>query len=256
MDSIRFDEAEHKYYLNDLQMEISVTGLVHEYFEKFDGQKIARLMLRGKNFWTDEDKYGKYWDLVAELEEQEAVRAIVNMWADGGAEASSAGTTMHQAIEDHFVLGKSLPDTKECRMFSNFEKHMTSLGYEPHEFEQIVWCAAASLAGSVDAQFINPDTQEIWLVDWKRSKEIKTTAYRGKKGFGPMSDKEDCNFEHYSLQLNIYKYMLVNFFGKNITRMSLVILHPNQDDYLLLDVTDNQRAVEQIMQARINRIGS
>lgn len=249
-DTVEFDAALHKYYVNGKAMSQSVTTVVHNYFSTFDGESIARSMLRGKSFWVDEEKYGKYWDNVKELSEKDAIQTIITMWDENRDEAAQLGTNMHESIENHLVNGSELPDTKECSMFLNFKALITSLGYVPYQFEKVVWDVSASIAGSVDAMFINPLTRDVWVVDWKRSKEIKMTAFRGKKGTGPMSNKQDCNYEHYSLQLNVYKYLLSNNFGEKIARMSLVILHPNQDDYILLDVADNQTAVESIMQER------
>ena len=42
-----------------------------------------------------------------------------------------------------------------------------------------------------------------------------------------ISHLPDANYWHYSLQLNTYKYILENNYGKKINKMYLVILHPN-----------------------------
>ena len=248
-DKVEFNKELHKYYVNGAPMSESVTTVVHNYFGHFDGNASARAMLRNAAFWTDEEKYGKYWDAAKEVTEKVAIENIILMWEENRDEAATLGTNMHEAIEESLVNNAELPDTKECSMFLNYRAHTESLGYKPYKFETVVWDVSASIAGSVDAMFIN-SKGEVWLVDWKRSKEIRTKGFRGQKGKGPMSNKQDCNFEHYSLQLNVYKYLLSNNFGENIVRMSLVILHPNQDDYILLDVADNQGAVQQIMNER------
>lgn len=283
----------HKYYVDGIAMNTSVTSVVHQFFSHFDKSKTALNMIRGKNFWTDdvkyekywplvkkkdeitamynsedfwedEDQYGHYWDGVKELStrnaikeliticEKEAVADIIDMWDRDGAEAAALGTAMHANIEEYYNNGTPLPNTKECHMFSQFDIHARSLGYRPFRQEQVVYDVSASLAGSIDELYIN-DSGNIWIVDWKRAKDIKMEGFGNKKGTGPMSDKNDCNYEHYSLQLNIYKYMLETHYGLKIARMSLVILHPNQDDYILLDASDNQKAVQLIMAARVKK---
>jgi ATP-dependent exoDNAse (exonuclease V) beta subunit len=247
---VQFNEEEHKYYVNGNAMNTSVTTVVHQYFEPFDKTRTARMMLRGRNFWVDDEKYSKYWNLVKGLKEDKAVAVIVKFWDDDGAASAALGTQMHASIEDYYVSGAKLPDTEECRMFSQFNAYTIELGYYPVKSEQIVWDLDYSLAGSVDMLYRNKNTGAYWLVDWKRSKEIKFSGYNDKKGLGPLDDKQDCNFEHYSLQLNIYKFLLEKNYNIPISRMSLVILHPNNNNYILLDASNNQGAVAQIMNER------
>jgi len=250
---VEFNEEQHKYYVDGNAMNTSVTTLVHQYFKPFDKTRTANLMLRGKNFWNDE-KYSSYWDLVRGLKHQDAVDAIVNLWSNG--DAALLGTAMHACIEDYYMHGKK-PDvlTPELDMFFRFDDYSRELGYEPKKSEQIVYDTDYSLAGSVDMLYIDRETGDYWLVDWKRSKEIKFEGYRGLKALPPIDDKQDCNYEQYSLQLNIYKFLLEKNYGLSICRMSLVILHPNNDDYIIIDVEDNQEAVEVILTDRAKKFG-
>jgi len=83
------------------------------------------------------------------------------------------------------------------------------------------------VAGSIDMVYENPDGT-LSIYDWKRSKEIKKTD--GFKKFAlteEISHLPDTNFWHYSLQLNTYKAILEEKYGKVITDLYLVRLHPN-----------------------------
>lgn len=42
-----------------------------------------------------------------------------------------------------------------------------------------------------------------------------------------IKDLPDCNFWHYSLQLNVYRKILREKYDINITKLCLVVLHPN-----------------------------
>ena len=47
------------------------------------------------------------------------------------------------------------------------------------------------------------------ILDWKTSKEIKTDSYKMKTGNKPEThDLLDCKFNHYALQLSLYRYLL------------------------------------------------
>ena len=54
---IFFDEAPHKYYINGVCDNISVTTLIHTYGEKFDADKIIQKMMNSMN-WENSKYYG------------------------------------------------------------------------------------------------------------------------------------------------------------------------------------------------------
>jgi hypothetical protein len=264
-----FDEGEHKYYVDGQPMEISVTGLVHEYFPAYQPEVEARRMLTSNFFGTP--RYSQYWPLMQGLQLhlpehlEVAIERLTESWRLNGDQASGDGTVMHQAIEDFYCKGQLLPTTKECQLFQGFHAYITAAGYLPFRSEQIVWDTDLRLAGSADMLYIHsadlPAFQAgvrpipLILVDWKRSKQIRTQGFakRGQPppmGFGPLADRQDCNFEHYSLQLNIYKNLMQKHYQMQIYEMYLVILHPNQDGPEILPVADNQRAVEVIFADR------
>ena len=68
------------------------------------------------------------------------------------------------------------------------------------------------------------------IYDWKRSKEIKTSN-SFQSGLGPVSHFPDCNYWHYTLQLNIYKWFLETYYGLKVVALYLVIMHPDNDNY-------------------------
>jgi len=93
--------------------------------------------------------------------------------------------------------------------------------------------ALAVCTGSVDMLFKDPIVDNgLIIMDWKRSKEIKMSSAYG-KGTNPLTAQlDDCNYNHYSLQLTIYKQILEQYYGYTITGCYIVVLHPNQSEYL------------------------
>jgi ATP-dependent exoDNAse (exonuclease V) beta subunit len=254
-----FDEASHTYTVSGKLMKYSVTQLVGEMFHKFDDKSIATTMVQRDDFWTN-DKYTQYWDSLENIENNKkfvrrAVRVITKMWAENGAAAAAEGTIMHKSIESYLLFGTELPDTKESKMFLRFHKYMANRGYVPYRSEQVVWDIDYYLAGSVDMMYIHETdigekVPDIYLIDWKRSKEISQNGY-GKTGIGIMAEKSDCNYEHYSLQLNIYKHLLEKNYRMRIVRMALVILHPNQDDYIKINIKSEQKLARKVCRSLI-----
>ena len=71
-----------------------------------------------------------------------------------------------------------------------------------------------------------------------------------------MKHLPDCNYIQYSLQLNIYKYILEKKYDKVIRDMYLVVMHPLYDTYMKYEVMDLQKEVKEIMQERKEHLKS
>ena len=60
---------------------------------------------------------------------------------------------------------------------------------------------------------------------WKRTRGIKyTNPYRTLKE--PLEHMDDTNYSMYSLQLNLYAYILESEYGFEVSRMILGVVHP------------------------------
>ena len=60
----------------------------------------------------------------------------------------------------------------------------------------------------------------------------------------------DTNFWHYALQLNTYKALLEKNYGKTVSKMALVCLHPNQTRYQVIAVANLQNEVRDLFELR------
>lgn len=250
---VRFQESPRGYYVDGIRMGKSVTELVHKYFKPFRPREVAARMLQRDDFYELE-KYREYWPLKTD-DLEDSVSRVMTAWE----ETSRLGTEMHQTIEDWYNTGKDLPTCNESRFFMAFHQYTVSLGCIPLKSEQILWSKKYNLAGCCDMLYLAPPEKcahvlppgdkrtPVWLVDWKRSKGIDTQGYG--KGVGLCSEVPDCNYQHYSLQLNIYKYLLERCYGLIVVRMTMVILHPKQDDYIAFEVISDQRRVRRILRA-------
>tara|TARA_Y100000389_G_scaffold134961_1_gene132471 strand:+ start:19638 stop:20441 length:804 start_codon:yes stop_codon:yes gene_type:complete len=238
-EDIVFDEEPHIYYIKNKPVSISVTSLVHKYFGKFNADLIISRMMRGKN-WESSKYYGMTAD---EIKQQ---------WTNSGNEATYHGTIMHKAIECFYnnepAESPEHVETVEYKQFEIFYKdHKDSL--KAYRTEWVVYDEDIDLAGSIDMVFENTEDGTLSIYDWKRSKEIKTSNTYS-KGIGVMSHLPDCNYIHYSLQLNIYKYILETKYDKIVRDMFLVVMHPLYKTYMKYEVMDLQQEVKTIMDER------
>lgn len=106
---IVFEESTHKYTIgsldfpeisSDVEKYISVTTIIHSYFEQFNAEKVINNIMSGKN-WNENNKY---WGMTAE--------EIKQSWSDLGSEVTKQGTSMHNQIE-HFMNQEVYPLTHE-----------------------------------------------------------------------------------------------------------------------------------------------
>ena len=108
------------------------------------------------------------------------------------------------------------------------------------------------LAGSIDMVYENPDGT-LMIYDWKRSKEIKKTDSFMKYALTEcISHIPDTNYWHYTLQLNTYKAILEEKYGKKVTEIYLVRLHPNNEkkSYDLIKCADLSQEIADLFRER------
>ncbi len=249
-DHIAFDEPTHKYYVNgSCEGNISCTGFVHEFFGHFDPKAIISKMKKSSK-WSSSKYYGM-------TDEQ-----IMNEWSNNGKQASSAGTAMHLAIEQ-FLHGSpeqidpSVLDTPEWKYFMKF---WNDCGHdlEPYRSEWEVFTDSIDssvkerkikLCGSIDMVFRRKSDNKFVIYDWKRSKEIKSENPFG-TGLAPLEHLPDTNYWHYSLQLNICKWILETYDGLEVADLYLVILHPDNPSYRRMRLNILTDEVESMIECR------
>ena len=243
--NIRFYERGHRYeILSDVGSRYtSVTTWVHTHFPKFDADKIIDGMMRRSDWQVGH----KYWGM--------SKVQIKAMWASNGEAVSSAGTTLHYDIEQvmntpnthtHLDIMDSLDATSsleeesapsvEWGYFLNF---MRAHPYHtPYRTEWLIYDEAIKIAGSVDMVYLNDD-ETVSIYDWKRCKSISLVNMYNKFAHTSfISEMPDTNFWHYTLQLNIYRYIIESKYGKLVYGMYLVQLHPDAEEgnYVLHEV--------------------
>ena len=219
---LRFYEPTHTYFLDgSSEKVISCTAFLHAFFPHFNARETIRKMMASPN-WYRSKYFGK---TPAEIE---------SGWSSSGQEASGLGTAMHLAIEQYLngamaLIAPEVQTTQEWAYFLNFWKECGH-DLEPYRLEWEVFSEEHRLCGSVDGVMRRKSDGKFVLYDWKRSKEIKNeNAFD--TGYPPVEHLPHANYWHYTLQLNIYRWILETHYGLEIADMYLVILHPNNKNY-------------------------
>jgi hypothetical protein len=242
---IHFDEPTHVYTIQgESKGWISCTGFLHSFFPHFDADDVIQKMMRSKN-WPQSKWYGM------------TPAAIKAAWNANGREASEAGTAMHLGIEMVMNDAESevVPEvklTKEWEYFWNYWREDMKV-WEPWRTEWEVWDPELKLAGSIDMVYRNRKDGTFAIYDWKRAKDMRMENNFG-SGYGPVSHLPDTNYWHYTLQLNMYRWLLEKHYNLKISEMALVVLHPNNKNYKRYKLNRLEEEIEGMVEARLRAV--
>ena len=272
---IHFDEGPHTYTIQGINgvtadtKFTSVTTSVHQHFEHFNAKEVIAAMMRNQKKWNDPIANAKYYGKTAE--------EIEEMWAAAGRDAAAKGTEMHYKIECFYntpapapnAAAPNAPATTEFTYFLKFNDEYKSI-LKPYRTEWTVFHEEARIAGSIDMVYevIEPsadadtttdttDTTPLAIYDWKRCREITKTNRANKFATHPAIEHlPDTNYWHYALQLNIYKYILQSKYGKTISDLYLIVLHPEAQNYQRIKLPDLQTEVSALFEERIQQFAA
>lgn len=235
---IRFDEEPHIYYIDGKPYDISVTGFIHSFFSKFEAEKIIE---KYYDKWQSNPE-NKYFGM--------SPFEIKESWEELGKRESQKGTLLHQDIE-YYYNGNSIENNSpEYKLFLDYLEDHNNLKAYRTEWE--VFDNKLKLAGSIDMCYQDENGNFI-LADWKRSKEIKM-CNNWQTGKPPIKHLDDCNFYHYSLQLNIYRLILKQNYDIDVIDMFLVRLHPNADCYEKIPAEFLEDEAQQLLDYRLKQL--
>lgn len=221
---IKFFPEPHIYLIDDNPRTISASTLVKRFFPDFDEE---------------------YWSEYKAQQQGRTAQDLLGEWEANRQQSANLGTQLHLDIERYFESEKKIKpiSKKEFDFFLDFyETHLTNLKLYRTEwriFDDLIY-----VAGTADTIFKKDDGTYV-IYDWKRSKDIKINNSFN-NGIGVCSDISDCNFNHYCLQLNIYKKILEDHYAKPVSEMYFVQLHPNFETYKVFEVPDMRTKVDKM----------
>ena len=202
--SISLDREKHIYKLNtNPEIEFtSVTTFIDQFFEKFDAMTIAKKL---------SESHPKYID--------KSYNDILEDWK----KSADHGTKVHEEIENFILSASPITEKKSAYGLQWLKRYITNGDFEIYP-EVIIYSKELKLSGTIDLLIKNLNNNKFIIMDWKTSKKIDRKSYKNKRGIHPASKKiEDTKFNHYSLQLSLYRYILEQFYGLEID--SHAILH-------------------------------
>ena len=203
--SVIFRAEHHKYESldpNDWIEWTSVTKFVSKFKQPFDAEKQAiKSSKNPRSKWYKMDPAD-----------------IIKHWHSTTDDAIKRGSSYHDQRESDLTSietiqrsGVAIPIIKP--IWEGGVKHAPDQklteGIYPEHF---MYLKSAGICGQSDRVEVVKDTVDI--VDYKTNKEIKKTGFTNWEGkvtkmLGACEHLDDCNFNHYALQLSTYMYMIL-----------------------------------------------
>ena len=202
MSILKFTAHDHKYRSEDDVNWLSVTSFIGNFKQPFDADTIATKVAKSKKSkW-----YGMTPTEIKEAWKSEAKRATdLGTWYHNQREADICQINN---MERH---GFTVPVFKpiEVEGIKHSPEQKLKDGIYP---EHMVYLRSAGICGQSD--LVEVIDGKVHITDYKTNKEIKVEGFTNWEGVTqkmspPVSHLDDCNLNHYALQLSMYLYIIL-----------------------------------------------
>lgn len=228
---IAFDPSRHVYTFGDEEFE-SVTTVVENCFAKFDAAA-----------WAAKKR-------------PENPQSLIDEWEAKGKEARDLGTLMHDRIERHYLGQPHDADALSDATFTRFLRFAAERPLTPYRTEWRIFSERYKIAGTLDFLALEDDGS-FSIYDWKRSTKVVDAdghvidnSYR-RTGRYPLHFIADTTFNHYALQVSIYRFILAEHYGIDVRRAFLGVFHPDMPRHYCVSLPYLQKEVESLLNYRL-----
>ena len=209
---IKFREIDHRYesVTPDSIKWKGVTTSIGLFKEKFDNSISKKNSI---------DPNSKWFGIAPE--------EILKIWDTERIRSTDLGSWWHKKMEDK---EETNPRTIHCCPIKDDWKYAgTQILKDGLYPEFITYNAEFGICGQADRVDVLDNV--INIQDWKTNKEIKMRSFRGKKMLYELSHLEDCHLIHYTLQMSMYLWMLLQH-NPNMKPGKLTLYHVKfEEDY-------------------------
>ena len=207
--AVVFKEDGHIYQSLDENLEkdqinwTSVTSFIAKFKPKFDQEAVAKKSCKNKR--------SKWYGLKP--------KEVINIWKKESERAIDLGNWYHNQRESDMLdfktierEGVEIPIIKPI-VDSNGVKIAPNQKLEPGVYpEHFAYLKSACICGQAD--LVEVVNGKVNITDYKTNKEIKEKGFVNWEGisskmFKPLSHLDDCNLNHYNIQLSLYMYIIL-----------------------------------------------
>ena len=247
-DKYKFFENGHYYTYKDKQVGVSVTKYISQFENEFDSDTLSQKVA---------DKNG-----ISQFE-------VLNEWKRKGEYSCLKGTAIHEWLQDNYADREYKFDLSQLEEYPEYYKiedieHLKQMAIDfindyKNRYILIgdeILCGIPDfdIASAIDLLFYDTVNNEVVLADIKTNTDLKgwkNTPSYVKKMLQPLEDIKDITFEHYKIQLSIYRYFLEEYAHIPISdNMFIVYLSEKEKSYNIIQIPYLKNEVEKILKLR------
>lgn len=272
--NVGFLEGPHKYVnlTDDSIQYTSVTTLIEKYGKPFDKEFVSKYKalerLMSSDSWKKEK--GGIWKShkipnsflevynISEDELNKVQQDILDEWAKINKESCERGTKIHAQLENSFYKAGSNVSLKKFGIGGKFQckKDYSDLDLEYGVYpEYLIYYDNPKLdlhiAGQID--LIVKSGNDIIIIDHKSNKKIDLKGFynsstrNSDKMLYPLTNLDECNFNHYQLQLSTYAWMLQKLNPDFVIKRLILNHYDHEGNNTLYDCSYLKDEVEKML---------
>lgn len=197
-----FKNSTHSYTSEDNTSWKSVTTITGNFKQPFDSDAIA--------LKSSKNKKGKWYGM--------SVSDIQKAWKKESDRSLELGNWYHN-LKEKEILGLDFVVMEDSILDIVPPKYEEDIKIAPDQVitngvypEHMVYLKSAGICGQSD--LVTVCNNKINITDYKTGKEIKKESFKSWDGISqkmlqPLNHLDDCNYNHYALQLSIYMYIML-----------------------------------------------
>ena len=247
-DKYKFFENGHYYTYKDKQVGISVTKYISQFENEFDSNTLSQKV-------ADKDGISQF--------------EVLNEWKRKGEYSCLKGTAIHEWLQDNYANREYKFDLSQLEEYPEYYKiedveHLKQMAIDfindyKNRYILIgdeILCGIPDfdIASAIDLLFYDTVNNEVVLADIKTNTDLKgwkSTPSYVKKMLQPLENIKDITFEHYKIQLSIYRYFLEEYAHIPISdNMFIVYLSEKEKSYNIIQIPYLKNEVEKILKLR------
>ena len=247
-DKYKFFENGHYYTYKDKKVGVSVTKYISQFENEFDSDTLSQKVA---------DKNG-----ISQFE-------VLNEWKRKGEYSCLKGTAIHEWLQDNYANREYKFDLSQLEEYPEYYKiedieHLKQMAIDfinDYKDRYIligdeILCGIPDfdIASAIDLLFYDTVNNEVVLADIKTNTDLKgwkNTPSYVKKMLQPLENIKDITFEHYKIQLSIYRYFLEEYAHIPISdNMFIVYLSEKEKSYNIIQIPYLKNEVEKILKLR------
>lgn len=240
-----FIDETHTYYYKGEKVSISTTGLIHQYSNEFDKWEMSANVARKKG--------------ISQLE-------VLEEWRIENLHSTIKGSMIHEFAQslwegkDYIFKYDNIPEEINIRRLQEellvMSNQAVNFYKDYKDFYKLVGCEIYlgvpdfDECGATDMLLKNKFTDELLVIDFKSNKRIDYESFGHKKMKVPLQKYEDCNYIHYSIQLNAYSYKIEYMTGIKVKEKLLIYFDCTKDNYEVIEPLEMRKEVIEIYENR------